>query len=261
MNGEKPGRKRVGWAGVRDMVKQAAKRIAGQDPSPAASLGMVTAGLELLDRGVGFFDADFRLLVCNEQFRDLMKYPKKLCRPGTPVEDFVRYNVKRGLLGDGDIEVLTQKRAEEIRALEPYAFERDLSDGTVIGVTCQPVPQGGLLITYADVTESRRAERALRESKDRYALAMDAINEALFDWNIETGEIYYSPRVEAIFGLGPKDLKTVDDWVRRIHPEDRPAYREAVIALLKGETEHLASGAAHHVPAKRLGRVFAVRRR
>jgi PAS domain S-box-containing protein len=221
------------------MVKQAAKRIAGQDPSPPTSLGMMTAGLDLLDQGVGLFDGDFRLVICNSQFRELMKYPKKVCRPGTPVEDIVRFNVKRGLFGKGDIEALTKKRVEEIHALETYAFERDLNDGTVIGVTCQPVPGGGLLITYADMTESRRAERALRESTDRCALAMDATNEAVFDWNIETGQIYYSPQVEAIFGLTPEDLETVDDWVQRIHPKDRPAYRDAVVALLKGEIEHL----------------------
>ena len=118
-----------------------------------------------------------------------MKYPKKICRPGTPIEDIVRFNVKRGLFGEGDVETLTKTRVEEIRALETYAFERDLIDGTVIGVTCQPVPGGGLQITYADMTESRRAERALRASKDRFALAMDATNEAVFDWNIETGQI------------------------------------------------------------------------
>jgi PAS domain S-box-containing protein len=221
------------------MVKQAAKRVTGKDPSPETRLGMMTAGLDLLDQGIGLFDKDFRLVVCNAQFRALMKYPKKICRPGTPVDAIVRFNVKRGLFGEGDIETLTKKRVAEICALETYAFERELSDGTVIGVICQPIPGGGLQITYADMTESRRAERALRESKDRCALAMDATNEAVFDWNIETGQIYYSPQVEAIFGLTPKDLETVDDWVQRIHPEDRPAYKAAVIALLKGETEHL----------------------
>jgi PAS domain S-box-containing protein len=237
--GDNPGRRRVDWAGVRHMVKQAAKRVAGKDTLPETRLEMMTAGLDLLDQGIGLFDRDFRLVICNAQFRALMKYPNKICRPGTPVEAIVRFNVKRGLFGEGDIETLTKKRVAEICALETYAFERELSDGTVIGVTCQPIPGGGLQITYADMTESRRAERALRESKDRCALAMDATNEAVFDWDIETDQIYYSPQVEAIFGLTPKDLETVDDWVERIHPEDRPVYREAVIALLKGETEFL----------------------
>jgi PAS domain S-box-containing protein len=237
--GDNPGRRRVDWAGVRHMVKQAVKRVAGKDTSPETRLGMMTAGLDLLDQGVGLFDRDFRLVICNAQFRALMKYPKKICRPGTPVEAIVRFNVERGLFGEGDIETLTKKRVAEICALETYAFERALSDGTVIGVTCQPIPGGGLQITYADMTENRRAERALRESTDRCALAMDATNEAVFDWNIDTGQIYYSPQVEAIFGLTPRDLETVDDWVQRIHPEDRPAYKAAVIALLKGETEHL----------------------
>lgn len=221
------------------MTDSIESQASDRGPSPAATLEILAAGLELLSDGVALFDQDFRLVACNQQFVRLMRFPEGVCRPGAAIEELVRDAAARGIYGDSEVEAVTQRRIEELRRLEPHAFERQLADGTVVRVRCAPIPNRGLLITYGDVTESRRTERSLRESEDRHALAMEAINEAVFDWDVETGEIYYSPRVEAIFGLGPDQLKTVDDWNRRVHPDDWDRFRGALIALLKGQAETL----------------------
>jgi two-component system, NtrC family, sensor kinase len=80
-------------------------------------------------------------------------------------------------------------------------------------------------------------EQALRDSEQRYALAMQAINEGVYDWNIETGEIYYSPRVRDALGLTPEQLRNRADWLDRIHPDDHSAYKEAFAEHLKGKTD------------------------
>ena len=66
---------------------------------------------------------------------------------------------------------------------------------------------------------------------------MQAVNEGVYDWNIATGEIYYSPRVRDVVGLTPEQLGNLTDWLDRIHPEDLPAYKQAYVALLKGEVD------------------------
>jgi PAS domain S-box-containing protein len=91
----------------------------------------------------------------------------------------------------------------------------------------------------SDVTKRRSMEEALRNSEQRYATAMQAINEAVYEWDIATSEMYYSPRLYDLIALTPKDLSTRQQWLDRVHPDDMPHYRAAIIAHLKGETERL----------------------
>ena len=90
-----------------------------------------------------------------------------------------------------------------------------------------------------DISQRRQTEQALRDSEQRYALAMQAINEGVYDWNIATDETYYSPRVRDVVGLAPKELGSRTDWLARIHPDDLFAYKQAFAAHLKGETDRL----------------------
>jgi PAS domain S-box-containing protein len=91
----------------------------------------------------------------------------------------------------------------------------------------------------SDVTKRRSMEEALRNSEQRYATAMQAINEAVYEWDIATGEMYYSPRLYDLVALTSEELSTRQQWVDRVHPEDMPHYRAAIIAHFKGETERL----------------------
>ena len=89
------------------------------------------------------------------------------------------------------------------------------------------------------VTKRRSMEEALRNSEQRYATAMEAINEAVYEWDIATGEMYYSPRLYDLIALTPQELSTRQQWVDRVHPDDMPGYRAAIVAHFKGETERL----------------------
>ena len=88
--------------------------------------------------------------------------------------------------------------------------------------------------------ELTRCEAELHNSEERYALAMRAINEGVYEEDLATGEMYYSPRVCELVGLQVSDLRTMKDWIDRIHPDDRGGLRKAVIAHYKGETDRLA---------------------
>src|SRR5580704_11082509 len=90
-----------------------------------------------------------------------------------------------------------------------------------------------------DISQRRQTEQALRDSEQRYALAMQAVNEGVYDWNIVTDETYYSPRVRDTVGLTPNELGSRPDWLARIHPDDLLAYKQAFAAHLKGETDRL----------------------
>src|SRR5205085_8492015 len=73
--------------------------------------------------------------------------------------------------------------------------------------------------------------------EERYALAMQSINYAVYDADLEGGEVYFSEQLRAMLGMKPEDpALTTGNIIETIHPDDRPAYREAIVAHLRGET-------------------------
>ena len=89
-----------------------------------------------------------------------------------------------------------------------------------------------------DITELKRTEDALKQSDERYALATRVATEGIYEWIIETGDLYLSDRAREFWGFPSGPLKSAD-WNSHIHPEDHPAYRQAVIEHLKGRTPTL----------------------
>ncbi|MEW6687712.1 MAG: GAF domain-containing protein [Pseudomonadota bacterium] len=91
--------------------------------------------------------------------------------------------------------------------------------------------------SIGDITALKAAEEARRRSDERYDLALRAINEGVYEWNIPDGTTYYSDRVMNAVGLSRRELKNAADWHNRIHPEDRVRYDAALVAHFKGKTE------------------------
>lgn len=90
-----------------------------------------------------------------------------------------------------------------------------------------------------DMSARRHTEKALRESEERYALAVKGSNEGLWDWDLKTNRVYYSPRWKAQLGYEEKELDdTPNTWLSRIHPEDLARFKAAHKAHMVGSTGH-----------------------
>ena len=77
----------------------------------------------------------------------------------------------------------------------------------------------------------------LRDSEERYALAVQGANDGLWDWNLVTGQVSWSPRWCAILGLQPQEvLPSADEWLMRVHPDDIGEVRGALTAYLANAT-------------------------
>lgn len=88
----------------------------------------------------------------------------------------------------------------------------------------------------------KRAQEALRESEERYALAARGANDGLWDWNIQTGRVYYSPRWKAMLGWRENEIGDgPEEWFNRIHDADRERVQEEIAAHRKGSTPHFES--------------------
>ena len=67
----------------------------------------------------------------------------------------------------------------------------------------------------------KQIESALRESEERYSLAILGANDGIWDWDLKSGHMFYSPRWKAMLGYGNEELdSSIDSWFNKVHPED-----------------------------------------
>jgi adenylate cyclase len=90
-----------------------------------------------------------------------------------------------------------------------------------------------------DITRRRQTEEELRISEERYALSAAASNEGVYDLDLESGEVYYSPRLLSLMDLTDVEMVTPEHWLERVHPDDRPAYEAAMRDHVRGDTDHM----------------------
>jgi len=128
---------------------------------------LLQSTLDNMDQGLSVFDHDLRLVALNPRFCEILGFPAEYGHVGRPFADFLRYNAVRGEYGPGDIEQQVSERVEQARHFEPHVFERIRPDGTVIEVRGNPMPGGGFVTSYTDITERQNAREALRASEER----------------------------------------------------------------------------------------------
>lgn len=131
------------------------------------SRGLLGVTFENISHGISVVDRELRLVAWNRRYAELFDYPPELLEVGRPIEDLLRHNAARGLLGEGDVDALVAARLERLRGADPYRFVRERPDGRLIETEGRPLPGGGYVTMFSDVTEYKRAERELREAGER----------------------------------------------------------------------------------------------
>jgi PAS domain S-box-containing protein len=95
---------------------------------------------------------------------------------------------------------------------------------------------GAMQLSVRNITERRRTEAALRESEERLTLAFEGAQEGVWDWNLETGAVVYSPRWKQMLGYADDEIEPhVRAWERLLHPDDWPQAEALNEAIARGE--------------------------
>jgi diguanylate cyclase (GGDEF)-like protein/PAS domain S-box-containing protein len=106
-----------------------------------------------------------------------------------------------------------------------------------------------VLLVGREATERRRRTEALRLSEERHALALEGVAEGLFDWDLGTDRVHYSPRWKSILGHADREVgETPEEWLGRVHADDAARVRADLDAHLEGRSPRLES--EHRVKAK-----------
>lgn len=93
-----------------------------------------------------------------------------------------------------------------------------------------------ILSVGTDATERKHAEAELRQSQERWKLALEASNEGIWDWDFQTQRSFLSERFLEMVGYPAEEVSHIDDWLAHVHPDDRPHLEETFQKHLQGET-------------------------
>ena len=122
--------------------------------------------LENLSQGVSVVDRDLQLVAWNKKYLEMFDYPEGMIRIGRNVAEIVRFNAERGLCGPGDPDEHVQKRIWHLQHGRAHVFQRVRQDGSVIEIRGNPIPGGGFVTSFTDISEHVRAVQQLAAAKE-----------------------------------------------------------------------------------------------
>jgi len=133
----------------------------------AQTSSLTQAGLNLIQQALSIYDSDLCLAVSNQRFQEIFDLPNALVTPGATFADTIRFLVERGEYGEiTDPDEFIQARVDQAKAFEPHYLERTRANGQTISVEGNPLPQGGWVAVYTDITAIRQQEELLRSRSE-----------------------------------------------------------------------------------------------
>jgi Na+/proline symporter/signal transduction histidine kinase len=127
---------------------------------------LLQSALDQVRHGLSVFDKDMKLICWNRQFRELLSLPPELGRVGTPLDQILRTCAQRGDFGPGDVDTLVADRMMRL-AVAHETFQEHFEGGRrILEIRTSPMPQGGIVTTYSDLTGRIEAAEALARANE-----------------------------------------------------------------------------------------------
>jgi GAF domain-containing protein/nitrogen-specific signal transduction histidine kinase len=137
---------------------------------------------ENMGDGVALYDETQHLVAWNRKFQDTLDVPDEVIARRQTFHEYVRYLADRGEYGAGpDVEEQVRRLTEQARAGQYRAYERTRPNGRVIEIRHNPVPDGGFVLIFSDITERKRNEAEIRAARDTAEEASRTIEAAYRD--------------------------------------------------------------------------------
>lgn len=162
---------------------------------------LLQATIENINQGISVVDQNLRLVVWNQRYLELFRFPDHLIRVGAPMDRIFRYNAHNGEYGPGDPEEHVQLLLDNIRDGQPHRYVRYRQDGSVLEVQGNPMPGGGFVYTYQDITQQKRIEEALIRSENNIRIYTDNVPALIAYFDKEGRYLFTNRAYEQAFNI------------------------------------------------------------
>ena len=204
---------------------------------------MLQALIENLPIGVSLVNAQKNIVAFNHVLLDLLQYPADRFRPGDSFETFIAHLGERNGLQGAALEAHIRARLDVAEARKPHHFEETTPDGRIIDVRGTPLPDGGFVSLYSDVTERRRSEAEIKATEAQLRDFAESTADWFWERDAEHRFTYVSPSIYDSVGMRPENMigRTLFDkapenmteaqWAEHIDLfKSRRAYRDVRVA-------------------------------
>ena len=170
--------------------------------------------LNNMSQGLSMFDADQRLIVRNDRYLSIFKADPNVIKPGVTLREVFEHGIECGLYPGMTADELLARRLAIVASKQPTVYDQEAAGGRTIAIAICPMPNGGWVGTFEDVTENRKleAERAqalseLREQHRRFDAALNNMTHGLCMFDQDRRVIVFNQRFLDIFGTSPEVVK------------------------------------------------------
>jgi PAS domain S-box-containing protein len=194
----------------------------------ASKSALLQTTLDNMAQGLCVYDENLTLVGYNKKFIAFLGLPPDAVHTGSSyaenIEHFARHAL--GLSETGVAEYVMQHNAQARERFARRSLHRRL-DGSIIASNRRPMPDGGFVTTFSDITERMQTEEALRlaaaelqEVKASFEAAILASRQILYEWNLGDNNIRWSGETAVFLGYAPEELGGFERFLRHVHPED-----------------------------------------
>jgi diguanylate cyclase (GGDEF)-like protein/PAS domain S-box-containing protein len=162
--------------------------------------------LHNMNQGLLLFDAEGRVVLCNQRYLEMYKLPGEIVKSGCPMVSVRNLRVAKGTFAR-DAEQYIRDLHAALAQGKPITLTTELSDGRHISIRNNPMADGRWVSTHEDITEQRQAEEQLREQKLRMDTALDNMNRGLLMFDAEDRVVLYNRLYLQMYGLSPDVLQ------------------------------------------------------
>ncbi len=158
--------------------------------------------IDFLPSGITMFNAEQQMVVCNQNFRTMLEFPDSLFANGLPsLRELALFNAGRGEYGEGDPQVLADQLCERARSMQPHVFERQRPNGAVLEIRGAPLPGGGWVSIYTDITDRKRAEQEAKRYSTYLDTVLNSLPQGVTVVNEKLGVELWNKRFENLLNL------------------------------------------------------------